>query len=461
MNRILTRHFLGTFLLILFTNLCIAQEKFYLLGNNAFNSVEEWKGENGNSLRWQKATNTTTRTFPEGNDIIVLSSSGEAKFGSKLNINFDLNQISSLLEVDFKKYDATLYLGKSGKANLKLTTNNIHLKITTEENSSLIIRDELNLSQGTGGNDELDISGYVFIQKQLVLKNSGINIYVREAGHLEINSFFESENGGKIYIMVCGKLTIDSDLSIKGQFEINTCDGTESCGEINIGGDFNYKCDGSENNSITGCGNINAGTCTECVSHGQINFCDDLDLPVELVYFKGQKTVNGHLLLWETASELNSSHFDVEVSSDRMNWEKISTIQAAGNSNVTLKYQYLDAIESGLYYRLAQYDLDGAVEYFGIVSFNGNNTDFSVTVYPTKITNDQQLKVEVQNANETYPVVGVLYNTNGVLLSHDIIVEQPSGSDIGTFTLPPLQSGMFILKVSNGINTEAVKLILE
>jgi hypothetical protein len=83
-------------------------------------------------------------------------------------------------------------------------------------------------------------------------------------------------------------------------------------------------------------------------------------LPVELVSFSGN-CENGQVnLSWQTASEFNSSHFDIEKSRDGENWQVIETIQASGNSNELLNYEAFDQVTNILnYYRLNQVDIDG------------------------------------------------------------------------------------------------------
>ena len=69
---------------------------------------------------------------------------------------------------------------------------------------------------------------------------------------------------------------------------------------------------------------------------------DGNPLPVELVSFSGACNDGLVELIWETASEYNSSHFDVENSRDGITWDVVKTIEAAGNSNELLTYGYND-----------------------------------------------------------------------------------------------------------------------
>ncbi len=61
-------------------------------------------------------------------------------------------------------------------------------------------------------------------------------------------------------------------------------------------------------------------------------------LPVELVSFTGACDEGIINLTWQTASEFNSSHFDVEKSRDGENWQLLTTLPSAGTSNELITY---------------------------------------------------------------------------------------------------------------------------
>ena len=85
-------------------------------------------------------------------------------------------------------------------------------------------------------------------------------------------------------------------------------------------------------------------------------------LPVELLSFDATVASNAVELLWTTASEQHSSHFEVEHAVDQETWEDIAMISATGNSSTPVDYRHMDpAPGSGMhYYRLRMADLDGS-----------------------------------------------------------------------------------------------------
>ena len=88
---------------------------------------------------------------------------------------------------------------------------------------------------------------------------------------------------------------------------------------------------------------------------------DNNPLPVELVSFSGLCEEGMINLTWQTASEFNSSHFDVEKSRDGENWQLLTTVPSAGTSNELITYQTVDqnGTNGNNYYRLRQVDNDG------------------------------------------------------------------------------------------------------
>lgn len=88
----------------------------------------------------------------------------------------------------------------------------------------------------------------------------------------------------------------------------------------------------------------------------------NIPFPVELVRFSAQRKGTEALLTWETASEVDASHFDVLRSIDGVNFTSIGEVDANSEYGNGGKYTYTDQQlpkQSRVYYRLEQYDLSG------------------------------------------------------------------------------------------------------
>lgn len=112
---------------------------------------------------------------------------------------------------------------------------------------------------------------------------------------------------------------------------------------------------------------------------------NNVPLPVELLDFNATCEGGRVHLTWATGSERNSSHFIVQRSSDGMAWEDIASLQAASNSQQMTQYTFVD--EQALftdpsYYRLVQWDHDGAMNVLPTTVVQGCDRIASLGIYP-------------------------------------------------------------------------------
>ncbi len=111
-------------------------------------------------------------------------------------------------------------------------------------------------------------------------------------------------------------------------------------------------------------------------------------LPVELVEFTAERDGKHSLLQWTTASELNSERFDIEHSTQGIQWRTIDQLSAAGTTEQEQSYRYIHQrpVAGNNFYRLKQVDTDGRFEYSPIrlVHF-GEQQNQEVTLYPNPV----------------------------------------------------------------------------
>ena len=118
----------------------------------------------------------------------------------------------------------------------------------------------------------------------------------------------------------------------------------------------------------------------------------DVTLPTEVISFTTNKQDNGVALTWETASEVNNSHFILERSTDAIHFSSIGEIEGAGNSNQLNAYSFFDKSPApGInYYRLKQVDWGGEVEtHQSLAVFTAESK--SAGLFPSMATNEISL----------------------------------------------------------------------
>jgi hypothetical protein len=119
-------------------------------------------------------------------------------------------------------------------------------------------------------------------------------------------------------------------------------------------------------------------------------------LPVELINLEVTNEECSNLIEWSTASESNSDYYVIERSYDLAQWEQLGTVSGAGNSTATLDYIYRDndfEINGMIYYRIVQFDFDGANSEIGLQVVNSFCEDnYEPIAYPNPVTNELSIK---------------------------------------------------------------------
>lgn len=159
-------------------------------------------------------------------------------------------------------------------------------------------------------------------------------------------------------------------------------------------------------------------------------------LPISLMEF----TADWHSerqgeLTWKTASEVNSSHFEIErATAEHCDFELIGKVEAAGFSNEPLTYTFqVDQSSSELaYYRLKQVDVDGSFTYYGPIVLHPAPSTPEFKVFPNPARD--VLHISGGNILESEPLFYQLVSTSGqmiiprkqfVMLSIDVSNLQP------------------------------------
>lgn len=116
-------------------------------------------------------------------------------------------------------------------------------------------------------------------------------------------------------------------------------------------------------------------------------------LPVTITGFQGQKTNDGVLLRWKTATESNNSYFEIQRAGDEQLYSSIGTVTA----NQEGAYYLLDKapLAGNNYYKLVQVDKDGKPSTYAdvvVVNYALSNTVSNIAVYPTVVATSFTLK---------------------------------------------------------------------
>lgn len=165
--------------------------------------------------------------------------------------------------------------------------------------------------------------------------------------------------------------------------------------------------------------------------------CRDVTLPVELVSFTATAEQDRVRLDWTTASEKNTSHFEVERSADLRTWQTIARLAAAGDSPNARHYSTVDSepLPGTSYYRLRTNDSDGTHSYSAVAVVQQRPP---LRCWPNPSNGNFQLEGVPAGARvEMVDALGRIYHT---------VVANEQGAM--QFSLPGVPPGVYQLRIS-------------
>ncbi|MFN7709161.1 MAG: T9SS type A sorting domain-containing protein [Sphingobacteriia bacterium] len=177
-------------------------------------------------------------------------------------------------------------------------------------------------------------------------------------------------------------------------------------------------------------------------------------LPVENLRLRASEAGDFISLNWSTSSEINSSHYILERSLDGLSYTAVSqNIAAAGFTDNASFYKHNDhgvSFNTTYYYRVQQYDLDGASSTSNVVQamLTAGNNGFRASFMPNPATNTLRLSVFSPRAQT---VTYRMYDYSGKLVvTNTLEVEQGSSTVDASHVLNRLATGTYAIVLEAG-----------
>ncbi|MFI5130321.1 MAG: T9SS type A sorting domain-containing protein [Chitinophagales bacterium] len=123
----------------------------------------------------------------------------------------------------------------------------------------------------------------------------------------------------------------------------------------------------------------------------EITMCNgSFALPVKLISFTAKAVNQGCLLKWQTAAEINNRGFEVEHSTNAINYINIGFVASTGNTNTNSDYSFTHSLPAAgkNYYRLKQVDIDGQFTYSKAERVDFNNLNAAIIIFPNPVVNE-------------------------------------------------------------------------
>ncbi len=186
-------------------------------------------------------------------------------------------------------------------------------------------------------------------------------------------------------------------------------------------------------------------------------------LPIELLEFNVVCAENITQLKWVTLSEQNNDYFNIERSSDGLNFKIIKKVSGSGSTNFLSSYNVIDDRPLGglSYYRLSQTDYDGSNEVLGVLSTEWPCTNLSngLQLFPNPTDDDVNLVI-AHDYRENYTVE--IFDAIGKLVIPVIDEKfEVQGSTLLKIKTSDLSVGIFLIKVVVGDKVYTEKLVIK
>jgi hypothetical protein len=201
---------------------------------------------------------------------------------------------------------------------------------------------------------------------------------------------------------------------------------------------------------LTAGSSSNSGQCVVFDNFRTTGFQSQIILPVTFAQFIGRVANQSAILYWSVAGEKDVSKYEVERSSNGVDFIKVGEVPASGLST----YTYTDAnLQQGVYfYRVRNIDLDGQFKYSTVVRLNLSKV-ITIKAFPQPAFN--QLTIE-HNKVENSGKISLINGNGQVVREIDV---KPNLTQT-TVNLSGMSSGMYILHFDNGNGqVETIKVV--
>ncbi|HCY75301.1 MAG TPA: hypothetical protein DHV28_05225 [Ignavibacteriales bacterium] len=184
-------------------------------------------------------------------------------------------------------------------------------------------------------------------------------------------------------------------------------------------------------------------------------------VPVELVSFTTSVINNTIDLNWITATELNNSGFEIQKSSDNIEWNKIGFVTGSGTSTEVQNYSFVDQnpVVGKSFYRLKQVDFDGTSEYSNTIEvLFGNVVDYALQQnYPNPFNPTTTINYSIK---EKGYVELKIFDLLGSEITTIVNEEKAPGNYEVLFDASGLSSGLYLYTIKSGSFIQTRKMLL-
>jgi len=183
-------------------------------------------------------------------------------------------------------------------------------------------------------------------------------------------------------------------------------------------------------------------------------------LPLTLTGFSALHSGNDAALRWTTASEQNTSGFEIQRGDNSSDFATIGRVPAAGHSEGTLHYNYTDHLPAtatpAWFYRLKMVDLDGAFTYSPILKFNVSSSGAGLSAWPNPFHGQLTVMLEAAEADKARLTIRDL--SGRLVVGQDLSIQKGTNS-IPLNSLSGLAKGVYLLNIISSRGQQTLRVL--
>ncbi|PLX21191.1 MAG: hypothetical protein C0599_08190, partial [Salinivirgaceae bacterium] len=188
-------------------------------------------------------------------------------------------------------------------------------------------------------------------------------------------------------------------------------------------------------------------------------------LPIELLSFNGVAIDGKVELTWRTATELNNDYFEVQHSTDAVNYTSIGTVAGNGTSLEINDYNFTHNTPfNGInYYRLKQVDYNGNYEIYQTIAIHSESLSLlgnsSFKLYPNPYKQGD-LFIELNDIQSNTTLDISIASITGEIIYHEKLTVTSNKGLINLSQKTNFSSGIYLININNAGNIAVKRLIV-
>jgi len=188
-------------------------------------------------------------------------------------------------------------------------------------------------------------------------------------------------------------------------------------------------------------------------------------LPVELLSFSVENCLTNKICLkWQTASEKNNHHYEIERSENALDFSSVYLVPSkapGGNSNYKISYEAIDErpLNNINYYRLKQVDNDLTNTYSKIITIQLNpENGLQFLIFPN--SNSGEFTGEIHGMRNQGNITVILRDISGAIMYKALHFADAFYTQIRVAPHLKLQNGIYFCSFIIGETEHVVKIIV-